>query len=97
MSIADAFTRLHTTVLARLGEPVSLNAVVVQAAFYDPYAQMDLGGVAAASSAPQIALSSADVPANPVGMVVVSRGQNFRVVESKPDGFGLTLLLLESA
>ena len=50
-----------------------------------------------ASSSPAITLKTSDVPANPVGTLVVLDGANWRVAEHQPDGTGVSVLVLERA
>ena len=53
------------------------------------------------SSMPAATLPSASVPGNVIGMALQINGGNgvgnWRVVESRPDGAGMTVLMLESA
>jgi hypothetical protein len=50
-----------------------------------------------ASSQPALTLSTADVPATPVGVSVVVGGASYLVAAHEPDGTGVSRLLLESA
>lgn len=42
-------------------------------------------------------LSSASVPASPVGMLLQHAGVQYEVADTQPDGTGVTLLILEFA
>jgi len=97
MSFAALQSRVNATALKRLGEDVLLGGVTVRADFSEPYAQGYMDGVSAEARAPQIALDSASVPAAVDGVAVVARGTNYIVVGHKPDGFGLSTLILELA
>lgn len=97
MSFAALQSRVNATALKRLGEDVLLGGVTVRADFAEPYAQGYMEGVSAEARAPQMTLSSADVPANVDGVAVVARSTNYTVVGHKPDGFGLSTLVLELA
>lgn len=94
---ADLMQRVNTIALARWGAPVSVNGTSVQADFCKPGVTGYLGGVSAEATAPQIILLTADVPANPRGKSVVVGADTYTIVEHKPDGFGLSTLLLEPA
>ena len=95
MSFAALQSRVNTTALRRLGEDVLLDGVSVRADFAEPYAQGYMEGVSAEARAPQITLASSNVPASVNGKVVVARSTNYTVVGHKPDGFGLSTLVLE--
>lgn len=97
MSFAALQTRVNTTALRRLGEDVLLDGVTVRADFAAPYAQSYLDGVSAEAKTPQITLASTSVPAAVDGKAVVARSTNYTVVGHKPDGFGLSTLMLELA
>ena len=102
MSFAALQSRVNTTALRRLGEDVLLDGVSVRADFAEPYAQGYMEGVSAPSvsaeaRAPQITLASSNVPASVNGKAVVARSTNYTVVGHKPDGFGLSTLVLELA
>ncbi len=97
MSFAALQSRVNATALKRLGEDVLLDGVTVRADFAEPYSQGYMDGVSAEARAPQIVLDSASVPANVSGKTVVARSTNYTVVGHKPDGFGLSTLILELA
>jgi hypothetical protein len=98
MSTLTLQARVNAVVLKRLGEDILLdNYLTVRADFVAPYAQPVMDGVSAEALAPQLVLSSADVPAAVRGMAVVAREQKYTVVNHKPDGYGLSTLYLEQA
>ncbi len=97
MSFAALQARVNATALKRLGEDVLLDGITVRGDFAAPYAQAYMDGVSAEASAPQVTLASAHVPAGVHGKAVVARGTSYTVVSHKPDGFGLSTLILELA
>ena len=97
MSFAALQSRVNATALKRLGVDVLLDGVTVRADFAAPFAQGYMDGVSAEARAPQIVLDSASVPSSVDGKTVVAGGTTYTVVGHKPDGFGLSTLLLELA
>lgn len=97
MSFAALQSRVNATALNRLGVDVVLDGVTVRADFCEPYTQGYMDGASAEARAPQITLNSDDVPAAVSGKTVVAGGVNYTVIGHKPDGFGLSTLLLELA
>ena len=69
----------------------TLNGVAVQGIFENAYAQEDFGGSA---SQPVFTLATSAVPASVVGLVLVVNSISYKVVESMPDGTGVTMLRL---
>lgn len=88
--------RTNAAAVAVFGEAITLNGVLVRGDFCEPSDQVYLEGVSAIASTPQLIVVSGDVPASPVGKAVVARGRNFTVGDARPDGRGMTSLLLES-
>lgn len=91
--------RVNAAVMGRIANAtVTLDGSAVEAIFDGSYSTLGVNGEAA-QTLPQITVADADVPANPVDKpVVISTGAGagtYRVVESQPDGAGLTILLLE--
>jgi hypothetical protein len=76
---------------------VTLNGVTVSAIFDNDYALAAVGDFGMAGSAPVLTLASAAVPADWLGAAVVVNGKNFAVTEHKPDGTGISLLILVAA
>lgn len=88
-------TRTNAACLAAFGESVLLNGVTVQADYCEPSDEVYLQGVSAVANATQVVVASEWVPAHPVGKTVVARGRIFTVADARPDGRGLTTLMLE--
>ena len=89
-------TRTNAAALAAFGEAITLDGVTLQGDFCEPSDQVFLEGVSAVSNQPQIVVMSSSVPANPVGKLVVARSRNFTVGDTRPDGRGMTALMLET-
>jgi hypothetical protein len=83
--------------LAEFATTVTLNGVTVAAIFDEAYAGGDVGPFGMASTAPQLTIATADVPAAVVGMPVVANGTNYTVAAHEPDGTGVSRLVLELA
>lgn len=65
--------------------------------FRDPYATADLG-IDLSSTAPSVTVDTSAVPSDPIGMPVqIVDGAAFRIADHKPDGTGLTVIVLEKA
>ena len=97
MSFATLQQRVNTTALKRLGAggAITLGGVPVAGDYLAPGLQVDLGGASAMGCQHTLTLSSADVPAGVLGLLVLADGATFRVGQTRPDGFGLTVLELE--
>lgn len=83
--------------VAELGDTVTVNGVAVPAMFDNGYSAADVGAVGMASSQPFIILATASVPASPVGMAAAANGGVYTIVEHRPDGTGISRLVLEAA
>lgn len=77
------------------GTPALLGGVAVSGDFIEPSDQVYLDGASARANVPQFVLLSSAVPALVVGLTLVTGGRSLRVADAKPDGMGLTLLMLE--
>lgn len=97
MAFADLQNRVNTTALNRLGEDIVLDGITVRADFSEPFATGYMEGVSAEARDPQVTLLTSDVPAPVHGKTVTARGKAFQVVSHRPDGFGLSTLMLELA
>ena len=73
---------------------VTLSGVPVSAIFDNDYALAAVGDFGMAGSAPVLTLASSAVPADWLGAAAVVNGKNFAVSEHKPDGTGISLLIL---
>lgn len=91
-----AFTEDFTVFLADFDESVTIDGETVTAIFDEEYVTAS-AGLGLASTSPALVLPSASVPASPEGKAVVVRGASYTVAEHRPDGTGMSLLLLESA
>lgn len=81
--------------LAVYGTQATLGAVEVEGDFVEPSDQINFDGVSAMANVPQFVLLSSLVPAQVVGLGLLVAGRSFSVGQSKPDGLGITTLLLE--
>ena len=79
--------------VAEHASPATLNGVAVQGIFENAYAQQEFGG---AASAPVFTLPTASVPTPVVGLSLAVGGKTYQVVETMPDGTGITTLRLRS-
>lgn len=71
----------------------SLAGLPVRAIFDADYQLQDLAS-GIMSTAPVLTLASADVPTNVVGALVVVSAVTYKVIETMPDGTGMTVLRL---
>jgi hypothetical protein len=94
MTFETQIQAMNTIVVRTFGSTVTVDGVVVPGDFLEPYEEVYLQGQSAAGTAPQIILETANVPASPVGKAVIAKTRNFTVREARPDGHGLTILLL---
>lgn len=76
---------------------VTLGGASVRAIFDNDYALAAVGDYGMASSAPVLTLASAAVPADWLGAAVAVNGKSFAVTQHKPDGTGISLLILVAA
>lgn len=87
--------RTAGAVFSRLANvEVTLGGVTVRAIFDNNYALAAVGDFGMAGSAPVLTLASAAVPAEWLGAAVVVNGKSYAVTEHKPDGTGISLLIL---
>lgn len=83
--------------VAEFATSATLNGATVAAIFDAPGALGSVGPYGMATSAPQLTIATASVPANPVGLPVVANGVNYLIAEHMPDGTGISVLVLEVA
>lgn len=89
-------TRVNSAVIARLANAVGLlNGVSVSGIFDQAYDQASIGLSGVSSSQPVFSVLSNLVSPNVVGMPFVLNLTSYQVVESHPDGTGMTVLFLE--
>lgn len=89
-----AFVEDTSVFFAEFGEDGTLAGQAVRGIFERPSA-LDLGGIAAAE--PQFTLASTSVPGAVFDATLTIPQGSFKVREARPDGTGLTLLLLTEA
>ncbi len=77
--------------VTQMATAATLNGVAVTGIYDNEYALQDLGGSA---SAPSFLMATSAVPATPVGMALVIGATTYKVVETMPDGTGVTMLRL---
>lgn len=97
MDWAALQTRVNSAALAAFGATITLNGVAVRGDFVSPSNEIDLDGAMVVDNVPQAIVASASVPAEPVGKTCVVAGVSYTVADARPDGYGLTRLLLERA
>jgi len=83
--------------LERLGEPVQIGTATVRGVYVNRYQQAPLGAPGAANSEPVLAVMSSDAQGIALGAALSVAGRNWRVMEKRPDGSGVTELLLQLA
>jgi len=89
--------RLNQAVFSRLSNAdATLNAVAVTGIFDNGFALGSVGHFGMASTQPSLTTSTANVPANPIGMPVVVGATAYLVAAHEPDGTGMSRLLLEA-
>ena len=76
---------------------VTLAGATVQAIFDAGYEIGSVGSVDMSSAQPMLTLATASVPVDPIGAAAVVGGSNYSVVEHRPDGTGVSQLMLEAA
>ena len=82
---------------AEFAQPCTLNGAAVSAIFDNGYSVGNVGILGMASSEPTLMLTTASVPASPIGLPVVVNGTNYLVAQHEPDGTGVSRLVLERA
>lgn len=78
-------------------QAVTVGGVSVSAIFDNANALGSVGPYGMASTQPVLLLTTASVPANPVGLSAVVGDVTYLVAAHEPDGTGVSRLLLESA
>lgn len=76
---------------------VTLAGATVQAIYDAGYETGSVGSAGMAAAQPMLTLITADVPSDPVGATAVVGGRAFTVAEHRPDGTGVSVLMLEAA
>ena len=91
MAFTEDFTAFFN--VQEFADNATLDGVAVRGIFDADYALQDVGGAVAASG-PVFMLPSASVPALVVGKAFVHATITYKVVETLPDGTGVTTLRL---
>lgn len=73
-----------------------IDGASVAVIFDKEYGLGNVGMLGMASTQPALTLSTADVPANPVGLSVEIDGGTYQVATHEPDGTGISRLVLEA-
>lgn len=106
MSAAAPFAAIETRVNRRVIDRLSNVAAViggtqVYGVFEMPFELGSVGLAGMATSQPELLVAATDLPAavrqDPAGEPIEVAGRNYRVAESRPDGTGITRLLLEAS
>ena len=97
-----AFVEDVSVFLADFGQPATLDGAAVTVIFDNPSARASVGmfgssAVGMATSRPVAMLPTAQVPASPVGLVLVVGERTYTVAAHDADGTGLSELTLEAA
>lgn len=97
MAMQENFGAFFST--AEFADTATLDGVACTGIFDNGYDEAGVGQSGMSSGQPIFTVPSSVVPASPVGKVlVISTGLGlgtYHIVESRPDGTGLTLLMLE--
>lgn len=81
--------------LADFAVDATLAGLPVVGIFDLAYQLGNVGGTGMASTAPVFTLSTASVPASPIGLTMVVNLISYIVAAHEPDGTGISLLMLE--
>ena len=94
MLVEDFSAFINTADFAQI---VQVNGVDKAAIFDNRSSIGSVGDYGMQTTAPSLTLSTADVPANPVGLSAVVGSASFVIAAHEPDGTGVSVLLLEKA
>lgn len=92
MAFVDDMSVFFST--AEFADDAMLDGVLVRGIFDRTYVEAG-GGMGMSSTAPAFTLPTVDVPANPVGKLLVIGDVTYSVAENEPDGTGISVLILE--
>lgn len=95
MAMTEDLTAFFST--AEFAVQTTLAGVVVRGIFDNAYVLADVGGAGMACTQPTLTLSTASVPASPVGLPLVVGSAQYLITAHEPDGTGISVLLLEAA
>lgn len=96
MDWAALQSRTNAAALAAFGANITLDGVTVRGDFVAPSDQIYLDGVSAVDTRPQVVVLTSVVPAAPVGKACTANATSYTVADARPDGYGLTRLMLEA-
>ena len=75
----------------------TLDGIDIQGIFDAEYFEVDAGGeLGSESTQPAFICRTSDLPADPRDLVLVTDGDSYTVITPKPDGTGVTALVLEA-
>lgn len=95
MSITAAQTACNANALRKFGGMVQLDGVGVTGDFTSGNKERSVGDMPIAACDPMCTVADGDMPANPVGKLLVHGGVTYTVREIHADGLGLTVLTLQ--
>lgn len=102
-SFVDRSSRINAAVLRHLANAeASINgAPLVACIFEQSYAEVDIGQISMAGATPAVTLASSAVPSPCGGATLLLHHQGatsaWRIAEHRPDGAGMSVLILERA
>lgn len=91
------FSALNRTALKVFGDrlPVTIDGVAIEAVYDSRHYAIDNGEAGASDLITSIAVLTSVLPPIDDDTVIVARGISYRVFERRPDGEGMTTLILE--
>jgi hypothetical protein len=92
-----ALTEPFDVFFADFAVSVTLAGATVKAIFDADFEVGSVGSIGMAARQPMLTLPTSSVPADPVGAAVVVGSSSYTVAEHRPDGTGVSQLLLEAA
>ena len=98
MSFEAAENRANASAIERIANARALiGAGDFPAIFDDDYSLAAAGPMGESDSSPMVQMLTSDVPDEVVGMSITVRANEYRVTENRPDGAGMSVLLMERA
>lgn len=91
------FTEDLSTFFVEFGSDATLGGEPVRGVFDNAYALGNVGAVGMASEQPMFTVPTSSITGDPVGQSLVIGSQMYAVVEHRPDGTGISVLVLEVA
>ncbi|MHB8947552.1 MAG: head-tail joining protein [Rhodoferax sp.] len=93
MAMTEDFSAFFA--VSEFASPATLGGTAVAGIFDNGYEEQSLG-LGVAGSGPSYTLPSASVPSPVIGLALVIGSVTYKVVESMPDGTGITRLQLRT-